>query len=197
MKDTQVSKPVLILLVVAVLGGGFFFMQSRSSEEPAPPPPPAAAAPTGATGGSTAEAGATGPTGETKKQSAEALRAERRREARAKLVAAAKEAGMPLNVYQALEDDRAVMIFFWNKDAQTDQHVNQAVNEVAEIHGKKLLVVKEPISNKSRYQGIAKVTEITRTPGVVMLYGKTADAWQGYIDGVALNARLEHVLDQG
>ncbi len=193
MKDTQVSKPVLILLVVVVvLGGGYLFMQSQSSDEPAPPPP-AATQPTGATG---ATAGATGPTGEAEKMTAAERRAERRRKQRAELRAAAKAAGMPLNVFTALRDGKAVLIFFWNSKAEADQHANQAVKEVAAEHPNTLVVIREPISNKSRYQGIAKVTEITRTPGIVVLNDKMADAWQGYIDGVALNSRVEHVLDQ-
>ncbi len=196
MRDIQVSRPVLIALIGAIVVGGFLYFKSQSGEEVAPPPPVAAAtAATGATGGSTAAAGASGATGET--MSAAEKKAQKRKEARAKLVRAAKEKGMPLDVYEALQDDKAVLIFFWNPNGQTDQHVNQAVNELKNARGSKLYVVKEKISNKSRYQGIAKVAEITQTPGIVMLYGRAADAWQGYIDETALNSRLTQLLKQG
>lgn len=198
----QLSGPVKYALVGALIVGVFFLAKGQfAGEEEVPPPPAAAAAPSAAPTGATAaveESGSTGETGETGETMSPAeKRAERRKARRAELVAAAKAKGMPLPVYTALNDNKAVMIFFWNPNGQTDQHVNQAVNEVKNEHGGKVVVIKEKIANKSRYQGIAKVTEITQTPGIVMLYGTYGDAWQGYIDGVALNSRLERVLDQG
>jgi hypothetical protein len=203
MRDTQVSRPVLIALIGAILVGGFLFYKSQSSEEVAPPPPVTEQpAPTGATGdsatGATGKDGATGQTGSTgKKLTAAERRAKRRAARRKKLIAEAEAKGMPLTVYKGLKANKVVLIFFWTPDATTDQHVNQAVKELKSRHGDKLVVVKEKISNKSRYQGIAKVTEITQTPGIVMIYGTAADAWQGYIDGGALNVRYEHLLAMG
>lgn len=205
----QLSGPVRYALIGVVIAGVFFLAKSQLGGDEVAPPPPVAAqpAPTGATGGSTAETknvdvkGATGGTGETgatgETMSAAEKRAAVRKERRAKLVAAAKDAGMPLNVYEGLKDHKAVVIFFYNPKGQTDQHVNQAVKEMKAERGKKVLVIQEKLENKSRYQGIAKVAEITQTPGLVILYGKAGDAWQGYIDGATLNSRVGRVIQQG
>jgi hypothetical protein len=199
MRDIQASRPVLIALVGAILVGGFLFYKSQSGEEVAPPPPVAEQpAATGATGATTPETGPTGGTGETgKKLTAKEKREKARKERRAKAIAAAKEKGMPLPVYEGLKAHKIVMIYFWNPNAKADQHVNDAVSEVKQDRGSKIVVIREKIENKSRYQGIAKVAEITQTPGIVTLYGKAADAWQGYIDGVALNTRVDNVVSQG
>ena len=117
-------------------------------------------------------------------------RAEKKKQARKSFVAAAEEKGIPLNVYEPLQDGKTVMIFFWTKKGQDDQHVNQAVNEVKEHRGSDLVVIKETVDNKSRYDGIAKAAEITQTPGVLIVYRDKADTWQGYIDGDALNSRV-------
>ncbi|MFT4049765.1 MAG: hypothetical protein QM648_07990 [Solirubrobacterales bacterium] len=194
----QLSPTIKFALVAALLVGVFFLYKSQTATEevPAPAAPVAAAAPTGATGGATGETGGTGETGATG-EADEPTAAEKRAARRKELIAKAEEAGMPLPVYEGLHDNKAVLIFFRNMNGQTDQHVNQAVKEVKSVQGSKLVVVNENISNKSKYSGIAKVTEISQTPGIVMLYGTKADSWQGYIDGVALNARLEQLLEQG
>jgi hypothetical protein len=203
MRDIQISRPLLIAVIGAVLIGGFFLYQSQSSEEVAPPPPVATpTAATGATGssgesGKTGATGESGATGETKKLTAAEKREKARKERRAKALAAAKEKGMPLSVYEGLKDNKVVMIFFYNPEAKADRHVNDAVKEVKNDRGKKLLVIREKIANKSKYQGIAKVAEITQTPGIVLLYGTAADAWMGYIDGVALDSRISVVIAQG
>lgn len=198
MRDIQVSRPLLIALVGAIVVGGVLFFKSQSSSEAPAPPVTAQAAPTGATAAATPatgdakkSSGATGATAAT--QSAEERRVARRN----RLIAMAKDAGMPLPVFTALRDNKAVLIFFANKKGQTDQHVNQSINEVKDLHGSKLVVIKENINDRPRYNGIAKVTEITQTPGIVMLYGAKADSVQGYIDGGALNSRLGRLLDEG
>lgn len=204
----QLSGPVRYALVGVLIAGAFFLAKSQlGGEEAAPPPPVAAApAPTGETGstdvatkidvkGPTGGTGETGATGET--MSADEKREAARKERRAKAIAAAKDAGMPLTVYEGLKDHKAVVIYFFNPKGQTDQHVDQAVKEMKAERGSKVLVIHEKIENKSRYQGIAKVAEITQTPGLVILYGKAADAWQGYIDGATLNSRVGRVIAQG
>lgn len=164
-------------------------MKSSSGSDVAPPPPTSlASSATGATGGASGETGGTGASGET--MSAAEKRAKKAKEARKKLAAAAEEAGMPLNVYKPLQDGKIVMIFFWTKKGQDDQHVNQAVDEVKKHRGSKMVVIKEPVSNKSRYDGIAKAADVTQTPGIIILYHDKADTWQGYIDADSLNARV-------
>jgi hypothetical protein len=191
MRDIQISRPVLIALVGAVLLGGFLFFKPSSDDAVAPPPTSVQTAATGATGGSTGKAGATGGTGASgPTMSAAEIAAVKRAEARKKLIAAAEAAGIPLPVYEPLHQGKTVIIFFWEPKAQDDQHVNQSVDEVAKHRGKSLVVIKEKIENKSRYDGIAKVADITQTPGLVILYGDQADTWQGYIDGDALNVRV-------
>lgn len=189
MRDIQISRPVLIALVGAILVGGFLFFKSSSSDELAVAPPTSVqTAATGATGGSTGQTGGTGASGPT--MSAAEVRAEKKKEARKKLVAAAEEKGIPLNVYEPLEDGKAVMIFFWTKKGQDDQLVNQSVNEVKKYRGNDLVVIKETVDNKSKYDGLAKAAEITQTPGILIVYGEKADTWQGFIDADALNGRV-------
>jgi hypothetical protein len=187
MRDIQISRPVLIALVGAILVGGFLFFKSTSGDEVAVAPPTSVqtTAATGATGGSTGGTGASGPT-----MSASEIRAQKKKEARAKLVAAAEEKGIPLNVYEPLQDGKTVMIFFWTEKGQDDQLVNQSVNEVKDYRGSDLVVIKETVDNKSRYDGLAKAAEITQTPGILIVYGDKADTWQGFIDGDALNSRV-------
>ena len=194
MRDIQISRPVLIALVGAILVGGFLYMKSSSSSDVAPPPPTSlASSATGATGGATGETGGTGASGET--MSAAEKRAKKAKEARKQLVAAAEEAGIPLSVYEPLQDGKVVMIFFWTEKGQDDQHVNQAVDEVKKERGSSMVVIKEPVTNKSRYDGIAKAADITQTPGILMLYHDLADTWQGYIDGDALNSRVTRLIE--
>lgn len=189
MRDIQISRPVLIALVGAILVGGFLFFKSSSSNEVAVAPPTSVqTSATGATGGSTGGTGGTGASGPT--MSASEIRAQKKKEARAKLVAEAEEKGIPLNVYEPLQDGKTVMIFFWTKKGQDDQLVNQSVNEVKKYRGSDLVVIKETVDNKSRYDGLAKAAEITQTPGILIVYGDKADTWQGFIDGDALNSRV-------
>lgn len=187
MRDTQISRPVLIALIGAILVGGFLFYKSTQSSDEVPPPPPSQPAATGATGGSTDATGETGASGPT--MTAAEKRAEARKQARKELIAAAEAAGMPLNVYEPLQDGKVVMIFIWEPEAADDQKVNDSVNYVKSERND-VVVIREQIEKKSRYDGIAKVADITQTPGIVILYGEKADTWQGYIDGDALNARI-------
>jgi hypothetical protein len=193
MRDLQISRPVLIALVGAVLVGGFLFFKANSSSDVAPPAPAVAAA-TGATGGSTGTTGGTGGTGGTGASGPTMTKAEiakqKADEKRKALVAAAEAAGMPLKVYTPLQDGKTVLIFFGEPKGQDDQHVNQAVNEVKQKRGSSIVVIKETVSNKSKYDGIAKAADITQSPGIIILYKDKADTWQGYIDGTALNARV-------
>jgi hypothetical protein len=198
MRDIQISRPVLIALVGAVLLGGFLFFKPSSDDGAvAPPPTSVQTAATGATAGSTSKTGKTGkpgPSGATgasgPTMSASEIAAAKRAAARKKLIAAAEAAGIPLSVYEPLQQGKSVIIFFWEPSAQDDQHVDEAVNEVKQRRGKSIVVIKEKIANKSRYDGIAKVADITQTPGLVILYGASADTWQGYIDGDSLNTRV-------
>jgi hypothetical protein len=187
MRDIQISRPVLIALVGAILLGGFLVLKPGASEDVVPPPT-SVQTPTGATGGATAAAGATGASGPT--MSTAEIRAAKKKEARKELIAAAEEKGIPLRVFEPLQDGKAVMIFFWTEKGQDDQHVNQAVDEVKKHRGSDLVVIKEPVTNKSNYDAVAKAAEVTQTPGIIILYGDKADTWQGYIDGDALNSRV-------
>lgn len=189
MRDIQISRPVLIALVGAILVGGFLYMKSSSSSDVAPPPPTSlASSATGATGGATSATGGTGASGPT--MSASEIRAQKKKEARKALIAAAEEKGYPLNVYEPLQDGKIVMIFFETEGGQDDQLVNQSVNEVKDHRGSSMVVIKEKVTNKSRYDGIAKAADITQTPGILIVYGDKADTWQGFIDGDSLNARV-------
>lgn len=202
---------MLIALVGAVIVGGlFFFMQSSGGEDDlAPPVTAAATAATGATGSSDAT-GATGagkkakaaagasikstelvPTGSTgqmitRKQARELKALEKRQ----KLIAAAEAAGMPLSVYEPLQNGKIVMIYFWNKKATDDDRVNNNIKNIQKYRGSSLVVKRESINNVDDYSGIAKAGDITQTPGIIILYGSDADVWQGWIDSAALNARI-------
>lgn len=197
MSDIQLSRPVLIALVGAILLGGFVLLRGGSGEELPPPNPAPAASATGSTGatadsGATAATGTTGATGATGKTK-ETLAQKRRRLAkarRAKLVADAKAAGMPTPVYTALKNDKIVMIFFWEPDGKDDQRVNDSVKNLQKDRGSSLVVFREQIANKSKYDGIAQAAELTQTPSIVILYKDEADTAQGYIDAAALNTKI-------
>lgn len=203
MRDIQVSRPVLIALIGAVLVGAYLLLSGGSEPAPEPPiePQPAVTAPTGETPevpAETADPGATAETDQpTKKQTAAERKAEQRRKKREKLAAEAEEQGIPLSVWEGLKAGKVVMIHFTNPEGVVDKRVDISVREVKKIHGSSLKVIREKIANKSRYERIAKVAEITQTPGLVMLYGDAADAWQGFIDGAALNARLKRLIKLG
>lgn len=187
MNDIQVSRPVLIALVGVILVGGFLLLRGGGGDDfadaPAPAPAPAA--------GATAPTGGTGSTGETAvKMTVAEKRAKKRREARKKLVAAAKEAGMPTPVYSALQDGKTVLIYFWEPDARDDQRTDDSVSYVKKRRGGDLKVIRDTIDNASRYDGIAQVAEITQTPGIIVMYGGEAITTQGYIDGDALNTKI-------
>lgn len=191
MSDIQLSRPVLIALVGAILLGGFVVFRGGSGEELPPPAPVPAASATGATGateiaGATAATGATGSTAE----SVEAKRRRIKRERRAKLVADAKAAGMPTPVYSALQDDKIVMIFFWEPNAKDDERVNDSVKNLEKLRGGSMVVFREEIANKSKYDGIAQAADLSQTPGIVILYKEEADTAQGYIDSAALNTKI-------
>lgn len=200
MSDIQLSRPVVIALVGAILLGGFVLLRGGSGEELPPPNPAPAASATGATGstdtsGATAAAGSTSATGATGKTSStkESVAEKRRRiakERRAKLVADAKAAGMPTPVYSALQDDKIVMIFFWEPNAKDDQRVDDSINNLQKYRGSSMVVFREEIANKSKYDGIAQAAELTQTPGIVILYKDEADTAQGYIDSAALNTKI-------
>ena len=192
MSDIQVSKPVLIALVGVILIGGFMLLRGGGGDDfadaPAPAPAPAATA-TGATGAT--DGGATGATGKAgEKISVAEKRAKQRAEERKQLIEEAKAAGMPTPVYSALQDGKAVLVFFWEPDARDDQRVDDSVNYVKKLRGNDLLVVRESIENRSRYDGIADAADVTQTPGIIVLYGREADTAQGYIDGDALNLKI-------
>lgn len=199
MSDIQLSRPVVIALVGAILFGGFVLL--RGGDEELPPPTPAtAASATGTTGATetpgataaTGSTGASGASGETsgKKESAAAERRRIARERRAKLVADAKAAGMPTPVYSAIQDDKIVMIFFWEPNAKDDERVNDSIKNLQKYRGSSLVVFREEIANKSKYDGIAQAAELTQTPGIVILYKDEADTAQGYIDSAALNTKI-------
>lgn len=194
MSDIQISKPVLIALIGAIVIGGFVLMRGGSGEELPPPPPAAATAPTGGTGstGETAKnSGATGATGTVDdKESLEEKRRRIAKERRQKLVEEAKASGMPTPVYSALKDDKIVLIFFWEPDGKDDERTNDAVLNVEDYRGNSIVVVREQIANKSKYDGIAQAAELTQTPSMVILYKDEATTAQGYMDAAAINAKI-------
>lgn len=200
MSDIQISRPVLIALIGAIVLGGFVLLRGGSGEELPPPAPIVTSAATGATGASD-EAGPTGPTatgeattvtGATKeaKETAAEKRRRIRIERRKKLVEAAKAAGMPTPVYGALKKGKTVMIFFWEPNAKDDERVDDSIKNLQAYRGSSLVVFREEIANKSKYDGIAQAAELTQTPGIVILYKDEADTAQGYIDSAALNAKI-------
>lgn len=179
MRDIQLSRPVLVALLAAVLVGGYlFYASTQTSDQVAP----STAAPTGATGarGATGHTGATGPT--------ETLAAIRKRR-RAALRARAAEAGIPLRVYLARRAGKQIVIFFWEPRARDDRRVNDAIDQLKQLH-KNLVVFRDRIGNKSDYDGIAQAADLTQTPGLVLVYRRKADSWQGYIDVGTLNEKL-------
>jgi hypothetical protein len=193
MNDIQVSKPVLIAIVGAILIGGFMLLRGGGDDISEAPLPATAPAPAGATGGT----GGTGTTGEVgKKISVAAKREQARKEARKKLVEEAKAAGIPTPVYSALQDGKAVLIYFWEPDARDDQRTNDSVSYVKKLRGDDIVVIREPISSISKYDGIAEVAEITQTPGIVVMYGGEAITTEGYIDGDALNTRIARLTGE-
>ncbi|MGK2879140.1 MAG: hypothetical protein ACSLFF_11300 [Solirubrobacterales bacterium] len=189
MRDIQISRPVLIALVGAILVGGFLLFQASGSEDEVPPPVNAAAtSATGATAtGATKATGATGATGSAERKISTA------EERRKKLIAKAEAAGMPLTIYEPLSEGKIVVIFFWEKQGKDDERTNDSVNKVKSEYGKRMVVVREDISNKSKYDGIAQAADVTQTPGLVMLYKKKADSWQGYIDATALYSHIKRL----
>lgn len=200
MSDIQISKPVLIALVGAIVLGGFVLLRGGSGEELPPPAPVVTSAATGETG-STEKAGPTGPTAAAEatdvtgavKQAKETAAEKRRRvrvERRKKLVADAKAAGMPTPVYDAVKKGKIVMIFFWEPKAKDDERVDDSIKNLQKYRGSSLVVFREEIANKSKYDGIAQAAELTQTPGIVILYKDEADTAQGYIDSAALNTKI-------
>lgn len=181
MREIQLSRPVLIALLGAVLIGGYLFYSSTQGGDEFVQPSPAPTSATGATGGD--DKGGTGATGPTE------TAAEARKRRRAELRKKAEEDGIPLRVYLARRANKEVVIFFWEPNGMDDKRVNAALNEL-KTYRSRLVVFRDRISNKSDYDGIAQAAEITQTPGLVMVYGKKADAWQGYIDAGTLNERL-------
>lgn len=195
MKDTQVSRPVVIALAAAVLLGAYLLFFKGSGEEVIPPavtPTPTTAA-TGSTAGATA--GTTAATGATGSElSAAERKQQQREERRRKRMEEAREKGIPFPVYDAMKDGKIVVIFFNNPKDSASQKVNSAVKQVYSQWGSgRMKVVRDDIKNVSRYAGIAKAAEITQTPGLVILYKDEADTWMGYIDTAALNSRIERL----
>ncbi|MFY9469649.1 MAG: hypothetical protein WAP37_06005 [Solirubrobacterales bacterium] len=189
MRDIQISRPVLIALIGAILVGGYmFYASSQSTEEVVPTTP----APTGATTGQTGPSGpsgATGATGESKPTAAE-----RRAKRRKRLIAAAKKAGVPLDVYVARRRGKEVVIFFWEPRGKDDRRVDQSLAAVKKER-RKLVIFRERISNKSRYDGIAEAADLTQTPSMVILYRGRADVIEGFIDPDTLAARIGRLSD--
>ncbi|MFY9488016.1 MAG: hypothetical protein WAP35_04875 [Solirubrobacterales bacterium] len=189
MRDIQISKPVLIALVGAILVAGFMLYSSSQSTDEIVPTTPAPTAATGQTGpGSSGATGATGATGPTETKT-EAAAARRKR-----LIAAAKKAGIPLNVYLARRSGKEVIIFFWEPRGKDDKRTNDSIKAV-EKRRKNVVVFRERIANKSRYDGIAEAAKLTQTPSIVMLYRSDADSYEGFIDAGTLNARVGRLSD--
>jgi hypothetical protein len=186
MRDIQISRPVLLALLAAVLAGGYlYYNASKNSGETVTQTP----APTGATGhtgrtGATGHTGRTGVTGPT--ESPAAIRKRRL----AALNAKAAAAGIPLPVYLARRAGKVIIIFFWEPAGKDDQRVNAAVNAISKAGKKKIVVFRDRIGHKSAYDGIAQAANITQTPGLVLVYRKKADFWQGYIDTGTLVEKL-------
>lgn len=184
MRDVQISKPVLIALIGAILVGGYLFYSSTKGGGEVVPPTPAPTGQTGATGG-TGKTGATGPT-----ETAAERRARLKKERIKKLKELAVAAGMPYEVFIAKREGKEVVIFFWEEEGKDDIRVNKALKEL-EKRRSKLVVFRDSISNKSKYDGIAQAGQITQTPGIVMVYRSKADNWMGYIDVDTLDAKIQ------
>ena len=181
MGKQEVPKPLLLALVAVAIGAGAYFFLGKSSEE-VPPPPPVTAA-TGATGST----GASGPTGNEK--TAAELRAERRK----KLVEAANVAGVPVDVFVARKRGKKVLIFFWEPKGEVDQETNASVKGVKSGDGK-VVVFREKIANKTRYDGIAEAAKVTGTPAIVVLYRDRALLIEGYVSRIALEEQIAQLV---
>lgn len=192
MKDIQISRPVLLALLAAVLAGGYVLYTSSQSEEVVPPTP----APTGTTGagGPTGASGAKGKgaTGKTGATGSAETRAEIRKRRLLALRKKAAEAGIPFDVYMARRRGKEIVIFFWEPRAKDDRRVKLAIDQVKAAR-RKLVVFRDRIGNKSRYDGIAEAAKITQTPGIVIVYRDKADSWQGFIDAGTLNERISRL----
>lgn len=185
MGKQEVPKPLLIALIVVVAAAAAYFVLGKSSDStaPAPPPPPVTPA-TGATGEPT------GPSSTADKKTAAELRAERRQ----KLREQANAAGLPLDVFMARKRGKVVLILFYEPRGQVDQRVDEAV--VAVRGGSsKVVVFRERISNKSRYDGIAEAAKVTGTPAIVVIYKDRAALIEGYIDAAALKERIAQIVN--
>lgn len=177
MKDIQISKPVLIALLGAVLVGGYLFYSSSKSGQEIVPNTPAPTQATGSTGATS-----------TPKPTIAQLRVKRLKALRKK----AKAANIPFNVYMARRAGKEVVIFFWEPRAKDDKRVNEAVKAVKSQRSK-MVVFRDRIANKSRYDGIAQAAAITQTPGLVFVYRTRADSWMGYIDEGTLYERMDRL----
>ncbi len=180
MGNQEVPKPLLIALLVVVAATAAYFMLGRSSE-PAPPATQVTPA-TGATGG--------GPTSTEVKKTAAELRAERLK----KLREQANEAGLPLDVFMARKRGDVVLIFFYEPKGKVDQRVDSAVAAVRRGN-KNVIVFRERIANKSRYDGIAEAAKVTGTPAVVLIYGTRAALVEGFIDTASLKERIAQIVN--
>ncbi len=185
MGKQEVPKPLLIALIVVIVGAGAYFLLGNSSEETPPPPPPP---PTNVTGGTGSTGG--GPTDTTPKKSKRHLAKERRQ----KLIDAANEAGMPLDVYLAKKRGKKVLIFFWEPKGKVDQRVKEAVDAVA-ADDDKVVVFRERIANRSQYEGIAEAAKVTGTPAIVIIYRDNAGLVVGYVEEGSLKERIAQVVN--
>ena len=205
MRDIQISRPVLIAIIGAILIGGFVLLRGGQSDEVVAPTPVATGA-TGATAsthgkkherrthrgktqpttatGATGATGGSGATGEPK--TAAQIKAERR----AKLVAAAKAAGMPVPVYEAKKAGKEVVVFFWEPQGKDDERTNDALLNVEKYRKSHMVVFRDKITNTSKYDGIALAGQLTQTPSMVIVYKDKADTAQGYYDSAAINQKI-------
>jgi hypothetical protein len=192
MGKQEVPKPLLLVLVAVALGAGAFFVLGRGGGGEAPPPPPPttqATGPTGQTGGD-GQTTQTGPTGGDKPEEPEITAQERRQ----KLIDAANKAGMPLDVYLAIKRGKKVLIFFWEPNGKVDQRVDDSIKAV-KAGDKKVVVFRDKISNRSRYDGIAEAATITGTPGIVIIYRDSAGSIVGYVEAGALRERIAQIVN--
>lgn len=193
MSDVEISKPVLIALIGAIVLAAFVLLRPGPEEEPPLPPTPISQA-TGSTGAGgdaskTDDSAKPQPAAE-KNSKQDDEPADDKKSARQKLIEEAKAAGMPTPVYDAVQKGKIVMIFFWEPKAKDDERVNDSIDNLQAYRGNSLVVFREKIANKSKYDGIAQAAELTQTPGIVILYKDEADTAQGYIDSAALNTRI-------
>jgi hypothetical protein len=170
MGKQEVPKPLLIVLVVVVVGAGAYFLLGNSAEETPPPP---TTPPTSATGGTGPTGG--GPTDATPKKSKRELAKERRQ----KLIDAANEAGMPLDVYLAKKRGKKVLIFFWEPKGKVDQRVKDSVDTVAADDDKVV---------------VFEAAKVTGTPAIVIIYRDKAGLVVGFVESGALAERIAQVV---